>query len=110
MFFIISVTLLLLLAFLAFTSATAMKEYESKPRLFSKNSFIFTNTGSCTPETSMANTGVKLSLFKKKDPSPSTNPSSQLLVITISESFGLSKFIRLVFILFFNSKIVSFII
>lgn len=73
MFFIISVTLLLLLAFLAFTSATAIveeffslyKEYESKPRWFSKNYFIFTNTGSCTPETSMANTGVKLSLKKK---------------------------------------------
>ena len=40
---------------------------------------------------SSENVGVKVSLLRKKDPSPSMNPSSQLLVMRISELTGLSK-------------------
>jgi hypothetical protein len=52
------------------------KEYESKPRLFSKNSFILSITGSCTPVNSIEKVGIRLSLLTKNDPSSSINPNS----------------------------------
>jgi|SRR6185503_270625 hypothetical protein len=117
MLFIIRDTLLLPLTLLAFTIVSSIideffilyKEYLSKPREFSKNSFILSKTGNCTPVFSIEKVGVKLSLLIKKDPSPSINPSNQYLVIIILELSGLSKLIRLVFILFFSSIIFFFI-
>lgn len=89
MLFIVRDTLLLPLTLLAFTVVINIidedfilyKEYISKPREFSKNSFILSKTGSCTPVFSTEKVDVKLSLLIKKDPSPSMNPSNQYLVI-----------------------------
>lgn len=118
MLFILRNTLLLPLTLLDFTVVIDIideflilyKEYLSKPRELSKNSFILSKTGSCTPVFSIEKVGVKLSLLIKKDPSPSINPNNQYLVIIILELSGLSKLKRLVFILFFSSRILVFTI
>ena len=113
MCFTVKKKLLLLLTLLAFTVVNKKideffilyKEYLSKPREFSKYSFILSKTGSCTPVFSTEKVGVKLSLLIKKDPSPSIKPNNQYLVILILELSGLSKLTRLVFILFLSSII-----
>ncbi|ENH99017.1 hypothetical protein COCC4DRAFT_154330, partial [Bipolaris maydis ATCC 48331] len=78
-------------------------EYESKPKLFSKNSFIFTNKGSCVLDNLIESTGLKAALSILNEPSPSIKPTNQLFVIKTWFS-GILKLIRLVFMLFFNSN------
>ena len=94
--FLTVIATLLLSSFLAFMVVTAMVEeffnlyklYTSKPKEFSKNSFILSKTSSCTPVNSIQKTGVKVSLLTKKDPSPSMNPNNQLFVIMILQFSG----------------------
>jgi hypothetical protein len=59
------------------------KEYLSKPKFSSKNSFIFSNKGNCSIEAEIENPGSRSVLEIKKDPSPSIYPSNQLLVTII---------------------------
>jgi hypothetical protein len=56
--FKISKSILWVLIAMADVEFNLLIEYRSKPRLFSKNSFIFTKTGSCISVKIIENTGV----------------------------------------------------
>jgi hypothetical protein len=68
---------------MAFVDFNLNKEYFSKPKLFSKNSFIFSKRGNCSTVAEREKVGSISVLDIKNDPSPSMYPSNQLLVITI---------------------------